>query len=143
MAAAGRQLLDTRDSARLSDFSGDREKFEQWSFMFESYAHLMGWGRFIEAAIREQNPITQERLGADCAAINGDVYYLLAARVKGPACSVVKLVERGNGMEAVRRIYKEYRAGLAEDHASLLSMVLTPTWWKDRESESFTDVLLA
>ena len=39
---AARQLLDTRESAKLSDFNGSREKFEQWAFMFESYARLLG-----------------------------------------------------------------------------------------------------
>ena len=54
------------------------------------------------------------------------------------------LVERGSGIEAVRMIYKEYRTGLAEDHAQMLSMVLTPTWWKDpeRQNKCFADMLL-
>ena len=140
---AARQLLDTRGDVKLSEFSGNRDRFEQWAFNFESYAHLLGWGTYVDAAIREDRPIPPERLDEAATRINGDIYFLLATKVKGPACSVVKLVERGNGLEAVRCLYREYRTGLAEDHAALLAMVLTPTWWKDRENESFTDVLLA
>ena len=138
-----RQLLDTRTEAKLGDFDGQRDKFEQWAFMFESYSHLLGWGIYVDAAIVSADPLVLTTLSDGARAISGDVYFLLAAKVKGPACSVVKLVDRGNGLEAVRRLYKEYRTGLAEDHAQLLAMVLTPTWWADRREQSFTDVLLA
>jgi hypothetical protein len=142
-SGGGRQLLDTRNDAKLDNFPGKREGFENWAFMFESYAHLMGWGILVDAAIVEQQPITDVGLSADARAINHDLYFLLASKVRGPAAAVVKLVDRGNGLEATRRLYKEYRTGLAEDHASLLSQILTPTWWRERSAESFTDVLLA
>ena len=58
-----RQLLDTRTEAKLGDFNGQRDRFEQWAFMFESYVHLLGWGAFVDAAIRETNPITNDQLG--------------------------------------------------------------------------------
>eukprot|EP00974_Lingulodinium_polyedra_P077007 7455810-Lingulodinium_polyedra.AAC.1 len=106
MAGARTLQLDTRSDAKLGDFDGKRDKFEQWAFMFESYAHLMGWGPLVDAAIREPDPLLESRLGAGAKAINGDIYYLLATKVKGSACSVVKLVERGNGLEAVRRLYR-------------------------------------
>ena len=140
---AARQLLDTRSEVKLTDFDGKRERFEQWAFLFECYAHMLGWGEFVDAAIREPDPLGNWRPGQDAQDINSDVYFLLASKVKGPACSVVKLVERGNGLEAVRRLYKEYRTGLAEDHAQMLAMVLTPRWWADRREQMFTDVLLS
>ena len=57
-----RQLLDTRSDAKLSDFNGQRDKFEQWAFMFESYSHLLGWGAWVERAIKSLEPIVRERI---------------------------------------------------------------------------------
>ncbi len=141
--AGGRQLLDTRSDAKLDNFNAKRESIENWAFMFESYAHLMGWGVLVDAATVEQQLVTDVGLPADARAINHDLYFLLASKVRGPAAAVVKLMDRGSGLEATRRLYKEYRSGLAENHASLLSQILTPTWWRERSAESFTDVLLA
>ena len=73
---ARRQLLDTRSEAKLADFDGKRDKFEQWAFMFESYAHLLGWGQIVESAIREQNPIQHSQISADAQAVNGDTLRL-------------------------------------------------------------------
>ena len=64
----GRQLLDTRNDAKLDNFPGKREYFENWAVMFESYAHLMGWGMLVDAAIVEQQPIANEGLSADARA---------------------------------------------------------------------------
>ena len=47
------------------------------------------------------DPIDGSRLSKEARAMNGDLDYLLASKVKGPACSVGKLIERGNGFEAV------------------------------------------
>ena len=70
--------------------------------MFESYAHLLGWGTYVEAAIAERRPFAPERLDEAASLINDHIYFLLVAKVKGPADCVVKLAERGNGLEAVR-----------------------------------------
>ena len=141
--ATARQLLDTRGDTKLASFSGDRSKFEAWAFLFESYGHLLGWGEQIDMAIKEQAPIEAAALGDVARSLNHDLYYLLASKMQGPAASVVKLVERGNGLEAVRMLYKEYRTGLAEDHSQMLSMILTPDWWKTRDQSAFVDTLLA
>ena len=65
----------------------------------------------MDSAIRQPDPILHATLAGDAQGMNGDTCYLLANKVKGPACSVVKLVERGNGLDAVRMLHKEYRAG--------------------------------
>ena len=128
-----KQLLDPRSDIKLKEFGGDRSKFEHWAYMFESYVHLLGWGSQIEEAIGCTTKIDPEALGEAAREYNEHPYWLLATKVQGPAASVVKLVKRGNGMEAVRKLYKEYRTGLAEDHSQMLSMILTPTWWATRE----------
>ena len=49
--------------------------------------------------------------------------------------SVVKLTERGNGFEAMRRFYQEFRPKLNEEHGAMLQQILTPTWWREREHQ--------
>ncbi len=56
----------------------------------------------------------------------------------------MKLTERGNGLEALRRLYLEFRPRVNEEHGSMLQMILTPTWWMERESKAtFTETLIA
>ena len=66
---AGRQLLDTRSEAKLDTFNGDRQKFEQWAFLFQSYAHLLGWGVMVDRARTKVNPIALADLGEEARAI--------------------------------------------------------------------------
>ena len=47
-----RQLLDTRSDAKLDAFNGKRQDFETWAFLFESYAHLLGWGAMADTKLR-------------------------------------------------------------------------------------------
>eukprot|EP00959_Pyramimonas_sp_CCMP1952_P089255 1867507-Pyramimonas_sp.AAC.1 len=44
----------------------------------------------------------------------------------------------------MRRLHKEYRPRLKEEHGQMLQQILTPLRWKDREGkERFTEVLIA
>ena len=88
IAGTNRQLLtelDTRGDAKLDTFNGGRAKFEQLAIIFENYVHLLGWGTFVENATKLQEPIIHDNLGDEAKAMNGDLYYLLANKVKGPA----------------------------------------------------------
>lgn len=75
MAGQQRQLLDTRSDAKLETFNGERQKFEQWAFLFESYTHLLGWGLYVDNAMRHEGPITHASLGPEAQGVNGDLYY--------------------------------------------------------------------
>ena len=133
MAAARPELLDSRVLRKVEVFDGKRENFETWIFTFESYMGLLNWSQYAEAARDAPQPVTMEGLPSDDArALSGSLYYLFVQHVKGQALSVVKLVDRGNGFEALRQLYLEYRSAMPEDHATLQTTILTPTWWKDR-----------
>ena len=110
---ATRQLLDTRNDAKLESFSGARDKFENWAFMLESYCHMLGWSDFTEPAITYDGDLENDMLGQQAKEVSVNLYYLLATKCKGPAASVIKLAGRGNGLVALRSLFKEYRTGLA------------------------------
>ena len=65
-------------------------------------------------------------------------------KTDGIASSLVFLVDRGNGWEAVKQLYKEFGPQLAEGDSATLQCVLTPEWWAVEEAKNttFTDVLI-
>ncbi len=75
----------------------------------------------------------RETLTDEANDIRHSLYHLLVSQVKGTALSLVKLTDRGNGFEALRKLCHEYRPRLSEEHGAMLQQILTPEWWKDRE----------
>ena len=142
--AAGAQLLDSRGVGKAPTFTGKRADFEDWIFPFESYCGLLGWTQGLEKARDSENPLTADDLGEAGVQVGRSLYHLLASTTKGTAQSIVKLCPRGDGCEAMRRLYGEYRPRLNEEHGQMLQQILTPLWWKEREGkERFTEVLIA
>ena len=142
-AAAAIQLLDHRGIAKVPIFSGRRQDFEEWAFPFESYCSLLGWEAYVTNAVRNPAEIEIVDLLTEPEAVGRSLYHLLVSTVKCTALSVVKLTERGNRLEAIRRLYIEFRPRLNEEHGSMLQMILTPTWWKERDNKAtFTEILI-
>ena len=134
----GPELVDSRGVCKFEKFSGKREHFEEWIFPFESYCALLGWSRWVDAAREHRDEIVRIELGDEAELAGRSMYHLLVGTVRGQALALVKLTERGHGLEAIRQLYKEYRSGLNEDHASMLTAILTPKWWKEREKQLST-----
>ncbi|CAK0813201.1 unnamed protein product [Prorocentrum cordatum] len=142
--AAGVQLLDSRGVGKVPAFSGKREDFEDWVFPFESFCGLLGWTAGLDRSREAEEPLTADDLGEQGVQVGRSLCHLLASTTKGTAQSIVKLCPRGDGFEAMRRLYKEYRPRLNEDHGQMLQQISTPLWWRDREGkERFTEVLIA
>ena len=137
----GFQLLDSRGITKPANFSGKREDFEEWVFPFESYTAMLGWERFIAATAKAPAAITQDMIPEEARGIDSSLYHLLVSLCRGIALSIIKLVPRGHGFEALRMLYKDYRPDLNEDHGVLLQHILNPVWWKER-SGLFTDTLI-
>ncbi len=87
------ELLDHRGVSKIAKH-WTKDDFAQWIFPFEVDMGLLGWTTLAEA-------------GGDHE-IGTSLYNLLVTSVKGTALSIVKLVARGHGLEALRRLYKEY-----------------------------------
>ena len=137
-AAAGvpnPQLIDQRGIAKVPTFSGRREHFEEWAFPFESYCGLLGWERFLDSAKVSPDEIEIINLSDEAEAVGRSLYHLLVSSTKGTALSIVRLIERGNGFEAYRKLTLEFRPHLNEEHGVMLQMILTPTWWTERTSK--------
>ena len=83
----------------------------------------------------DDKPIIQAELGGDVAKQGGVLYHMLVTTIKGPALSLVKLTKRGEGLEAIRKIYHEYRPRIEEDFAEQLAQILKPEWWLHRRGQ--------
>ncbi|CAK0848676.1 unnamed protein product, partial [Prorocentrum cordatum] len=144
VGAAGVQLLDSRGVGKVPTFSGKREDFEDWIFPFGSYCGLLGWTAGLDRSRDAEEPLTADDLGEQGVQVGRSLYHLLASTTKGTAQSIVKLCPRGDGFEAMRRLRKEYRPRLNEEHGQMLQQISRPLWWKDREGkERFAEVLIA
>jgi hypothetical protein len=137
------QLIDQRGTAKVPTFSGRRTEFEGWILLFESYCGLLGWERFLDSAKASSEEIEVLSLSDEAERVGRSLYHLLVSTTKGTALSIVRLTERGNGFEAFQRLMVEFRPRLSEEHGTMLQMILTPRWWKDRESkQTFTEILI-
>ena len=67
------------------------------------------------AARDETTEIDNDLLNDDAKAISRSLYHLLVSLCEGMAMNIVKLTERGNGSEALRKLYKEFRPKFAEE----------------------------
>jgi len=138
------QLLSLKDIRATTAFSGDAIDFEGWVFEAEAMARELGWEDLWMAARDEVDPIDVVRLNAGAVRIADNLYSLLAMRTRGKAQTIVKLCPRGNGFEALRRIYKEYRPSGDEPELSQLTTIVQPKWWHQapHKDRNFNDVLL-
>jgi hypothetical protein len=136
------QVLDPRGAFKAPTFSGKRDEFESWAFQFESYVGLLGWSDWLVQVRELITEVDELEMSEQTVAVSRQLYHLLVTVVKGPALSIVRLAPRGEGFEAMRRLYRDFRTGLEEDHAVMLASILTPVWWNTREDQLFTDILM-
>jgi hypothetical protein len=138
------QLIDQRGIAKVPTFSGRRDQFEEWIFPFESYCGLLGWETYLDSAKAMTTEIELLSLSTEAEGVGRSLYQLLVSTTKGTALSIVRPTQRGNGLEAFRKLMSEYRPHLNEEHGVMLQMILTPAWWPERlAKQNFTEVLIA
>ena len=74
-------------------------------------------------------PVTNanvDQISPGCAAHSRQAYYQLAMVCRGPAVGIVKAVERGNGVEAWRRLYRRYEPDAGPRLQNMMTRILNP-----------------
>eukprot|EP00971_Amphidinium_carterae_P350904 6491802-Amphidinium_carterae.1 len=144
LAQMGVSLLSLKDIRFAEKFSGKDGDFESWAFVTEAMMQELGWTTWWEEylSLGRHAPLTQ--LGEGPKAVSENMYLFLTQRVEGKAQTLVKLCETGHGLEAMRRIYDEYRPAVATSRHGLLVTILQPSWWGDHAhaQRPFLEVLL-
>ena len=106
MAAMASLPQDPTRGIRPPGFDGKRESFEAWAFQFEAYGGLVGWTAILEAAVEKRDkPLNLGEQSEEVKKQSAAIYHILAQSMRGPALSIMKLTPRGQGLEAVRRMY--------------------------------------
>ena len=132
MAAAAdlTKLLDTRGVAKPQIFDGQESSWPSWCFVFESYALLLSKDlakHMDKAADLEDEPFLHEM--ADSAVELARVLYaILVSVLQNKALSILMIVEKGNRLQAWRRLKLEYEPKLPGRHATMLAGLIAPNW---------------
>ena len=141
--AAGFQILGLKDIRLRDTFDGMKENFEGWAFPFETDIDELGWKFLIDKILQENAEITADRLNGIPETVSRNLYLWLTQRMKGKALTLTKLTPRGNGFEALRKIYAEYRPKSEIVDHGLLTAIIQPKWWKvtPHNARPFMDVV--
>eukprot|EP00971_Amphidinium_carterae_P177772 3526078-Amphidinium_carterae.2 len=144
LSAQGMEILPLKDVRWVEVFSGNDSDFEAWSFVFESLMIELGWGDLWEETQQREEALVLGSFSETARCVSENLYLILSQRVKGKAQVIVKMTERGNGFEALKKLYKEYRPRAAVSKHNLLQAVIQPSWWQDNahSRRPFMDVLL-
>ena len=147
MAAAiaeGWSLLSLKEIRQHDDFSGRESDFEAWAFPFEAEAEELGWGHLVQAAITHTEPIANSTLNAAASDVSKNLYLWLSLKMKGKAQTIVKLAGHGNGFDALRQVYAEFRPSGNTSTHGMLATIIQPHWWtkQPHKDRPYTDVLL-
>ena len=122
LEAAGVRMLSFKDIRSCGQFSGMEGDWSSWSFAFEAATGSIGWGAAISGSVILDTDISFPALNRINQSIEKNLYTLLALTCKAKALSIIKLCPEGNRLEAVRRLYHEYRPrGDESTHGMLMS----------------------
>ncbi|CAK0831771.1 unnamed protein product, partial [Prorocentrum cordatum] len=129
------QMWALKDIRAHDTFGGAQDGFESYFFTMEAEVTEMGWRHLYDAAVTHVGPISSESI------TNEETREL--SRNLGTFLAMTKLAGAGNGFEALRRIYADYRPQGGTFEHSLLTTTVQPKWWSsdDQSRRSFAYVL--
>ena len=120
-------IIDPRIVSKPDSFDGEEGKWGEWSFVFLAYCtglsqHL---GDLMEAALREENPITLEGLTEENKELAKQLMVMLTLLCRKKALRIIRNVrERGNGIEAWRQLGRQVDTGGTTRDLTALTKIL-------------------
>ena len=137
-------LWTIKDIRTHETFSGDPSEFESYFFALEAEITEMGWKDLLDGAIRHQGTITPASIvNAEIQEVNRNLSTFLSMRMRGKAQTMTRLAGAGNGFEAIRQIYADYRPQGATSEHSLMMTIVQPKWWTSDQhaKRNFVEIL--
>lgn len=131
-------MSSERTLGRPREWNGKEEGFDTFAFKFANWLSGMPGNaeELLDKAAMETEPIQIERLDFKKRVMAKGVNQALRGLVEGKALDIVKSVEeRGNGFEAWRRLWAEYRPQTAGRKVSLVEAVMED---RPKEGEDFS-----
>eukprot|EP00959_Pyramimonas_sp_CCMP1952_P461808 9482212-Pyramimonas_sp.AAC.1 len=142
----GGATVDTRTLGKPASFSGRREAWREFRFVFHAFAcaaHANMAELFTRVEAMGANVVEGQDLDEATAALSRQLYYMLVMTTTDDAHLLLHNVEEGNGAEAWRRLCWEYEPDVRVRHGAVLHALLRREFGKDpngdlaKEIESF------
>ena len=108
--AHGAMLLGSRGFTKPPRFDGRQEQWAAWAFRVESVASLCGWYDYMDQARHAVATINSTSCVGDATEVAKSLYQFLVQTVDGRALQLIRLVQRGDGLEAWRVLCREYQS---------------------------------
>ena len=106
-ASAAASIIDTKGEVRVGNFNGSDDSWPIWCLRFEACTDLLGWGQFMETAATQPNEIDRTAMSPDSETVGRALYNMLLMKCEEKAFGIARLVQKGHGLEAWRRLKEE------------------------------------
>ena len=120
-------LAGERSMGQPKEWNGKEEGFDTFAFRFSNRLGAMPGNaeELLEASVKRESPILLSEFGFRSMVMSKGIMQALRSLVDGKALDIVKSVtEKGNGFEAWRRLWHEYRPHTAGRKATMLEAVM-------------------
>ena len=140
-------LIDTRTVGKLENFSGKAVDWSDWSFKATSWFALLqmedGQSPIAVLDAARDNPEVLEQGTFTVPVQNFSIilFTVLVQVVQGKALGIVKTSPRMNGLEAWRRLFREYESSSGTRLNALLGGLLNPGW-SEKPNADFMELFL-
>ncbi|CAK0841766.1 unnamed protein product [Prorocentrum cordatum] len=130
----GGATVDTRTLGKPASFSGHREAWREFRFVFHAFAcaaHANMAELFTRVEAMGANVVEGQDLDEATAALSRQLYYMLVMTTTDDAHLLLHNVEEGNGAEAWRGLCWEYEPDVRVRHGAVLHALLRREFGKD------------
>ena len=140
--------VDTRTVGKLDHFDGKPEHWQDWAFKARAWFGLLpgtstaSVEMYLDGAESREEPILIEAQTPEVQELGRVIYNVLAQVLGGRALALIKNVPRGSGLEAWRRLAREYEPQSGARWSAMLSSVLAPAGWEALGGNAFEDALV-
>ena len=120
--------VDSRLLGRPAQFGGSEQAWSDWHFQFRAYSETLSdqMSTLLDAAETSAVALPLATLGTQATADGKKLFFVLAMLLSGPPLTILKSVERGNGLEAWRKLCERYEGASASRLHHLLSRIMAP-----------------
>lgn len=137
-AHASGSTIDTRTLGKPQTFSGKRDAWKEFRFVFEAFAsavHLRMPALFRRSESMGGQIIDASDLDEETTAVSRQLYYMLVMLTTDDAHRLMSNVEQGNGAEDWRRLCWEHEPDVRVRHGAVLHALLRREFGKDAMSD--------
>eukprot|EP00971_Amphidinium_carterae_P291066 5779812-Amphidinium_carterae.1 len=119
-------VVDTKLMAKPQQFSGEHEKWGEWSFTLRAYTFALDQRlpELMQKAVASAAPVPLPTDEFD-RQLSVQLYYILAMLVKDRALTKLRAAPEGNGLEVWRQFGEEWEPRHSQRFSAMLAQILS------------------